>query len=224
MIAPHVRRTVASPHIRIGPDRPGALDRESERRLAAMPPNSQAPSCVLVAHASRQGSTEGVAESIAATLRAQGRDVECRAAADVDDLGPYEAVVFGSAVYDQAWLPEGEAFISRHRGALAERPTWLFTVGSFGDRARLIGRIARREPKDIAATREAIRPSEYRVFAGVIDARRWPLLPRLLFRLLGGRFGDNRDWHDIEAWARQIAATLDRVDAALEERLVRSTG
>ena len=57
----------------------------------------------------------------------------------------------------------------------------------------------------------AIGPRGYRVFAGVIERSQWPAPSRLLYHLLGGRLGDNRDWADIDAWARTIAAQL-RVD------------
>jgi menaquinone-dependent protoporphyrinogen oxidase len=66
----------------------------------------------------------------------------------------------------------------------------------------------KKEPRGIAALEETIRPRDYRVFAGVIDRHQWPFLSRLFFYTFGGRFGDNRDWADIDAWAEGIAGTL----------------
>ncbi|MBV8080655.1 MAG: flavodoxin, partial [Actinobacteria bacterium] len=54
---------------------------------------------VLVAYATKKGSTREVAESIATTLAAQGLVVETRPAADVGDLSPYGGVVLGSSIY-----------------------------------------------------------------------------------------------------------------------------
>jgi menaquinone-dependent protoporphyrinogen oxidase len=163
---------------------------------------------VLVAYASRYASTKGVAERIAEELRARGGEVDLRPAGEELDAGAYDAVVFGGAVYDQHWLPEGEAFVRRNLAALAERPVWLFSVGTFGDTKRLIGPLMRREPADIREIEDAVRPRGYRVFAGVIARDRGPRPSRLFFHALGGRLGDNRDWPAIDAWAREIADGL----------------
>ena len=163
---------------------------------------------VLIAYATRYGSTTGIAERIAAALRGAGTRVTLRRADMVDSVSEYDAVVFGSPVYDQRWLPAGDRFVRRHLAVLAQRPTWLFSVGSFSDRKRIIGPLVRREPKDIGALQDTIGPRGYRVFAGIIDPSGRPQNARLLYRALGGRFGDNRDWHDIEDWAHGIAATV----------------
>jgi menaquinone-dependent protoporphyrinogen oxidase len=163
---------------------------------------------VLIAYATRYGSTTGIAERITSTLRDAGIRVSLQRADKVDTVSEYNAVVFGSPVYDQRWLPAGDRFVQRNLAALAQRPVWLFSVGSFGDRKRIVGPLMRREPKDIDKLQATIRPRDYRVFAGVIDPSGWPLFARVLYRVLGGRFGDNRDWRDIEDWARGIAAVL----------------
>ena len=168
---------------------------------------SDGPS-VLVAYVTRYGSTKGIAERIAAVMRDAGVRVRLRSADEDLAAGAYDAVVFGSPVFDQRWLPAGDAFVARNRQALAQHPVWLFSVGTFGDRKRVVGRLMRREPKNIGEVLGAIGPREYRVFAGVIERSQWPAPSRLLYHLLGGRLGDHRDWTDIDAWARAIAAQL----------------
>jgi menaquinone-dependent protoporphyrinogen oxidase len=172
---------------------------------------------VLVAYASKYGSTRGVAERIACTLAQSGNHVDLQPADQVADVRAYDAVVFGSPVFNQRWLPEAEQFVQRDQEALAGRPVWLFSVGTFGDRKRFIGPMMKREPKGIADIQRAICPREYRVFAGVIDRHQWPFLSRLFFYALGGRLGDNRDWADVDAWASQIASSLP-AQAALPGR------
>ena len=163
---------------------------------------------VLVAYATRFGSTRGVAERIACTLERAGHEVSLCPCEDVADAGAYSAVVFGSPVFNQRWLPEADEFIQRNVRALASRPMWLFTVGSFGDDKPVIGSLMRHEPRNIDAISESVKPRRYRVFAGAIDRSQWPFLSRLFFHALGGRFGDNRDWPAIEAWADSIAQGL----------------
>ena len=162
---------------------------------------------MLVVYASRHGATEGIATRIAARIADSGRAVELRRVDEVEALDPCDAVVFGAPVYDQSWPPEADEFIGRHRDALAARPLWLFSVGAFGDTKRLIGPLTHKEPKGISQVRAAIRPRAYRVFGGVIHKHQWPLWTRVLFHVLGGRFGDHRDWTAIDAWADQIALT-----------------
>jgi menaquinone-dependent protoporphyrinogen oxidase len=163
---------------------------------------------VLVAFASRRGATRGVAERVAARLRDAGLHAELQHVADVTTLPAASAVVLGSPVYGQSWPPETGAFVRRHLHELAEREVWLFSVGTFGDRRRLIGRLMTREPRGIGELREALRPRGYRVFAGVIRREQWPLPSRMLYHAFGGRLGDNRDWDDIDAWADGIARAL----------------
>lgn len=163
---------------------------------------------VLVAYATGNGSTREVAERIATVLRARGNRVELRPVDQADGVGEYDALVVGSPVYNQRWLPAGEEFVKANLGALSTRPVWLFSLGSFGDRKRFLGPLVKREPRDIGDVRKAIHPRDYRVFAGVVERHQWPFLSRLFFRALGGRFGDSRDWQDIEAWAEGIAQAL----------------
>ena len=54
---------------------------------------------VLVAYASKHGSTQGIAERIAEKLRQLGKEAEARPAEAVEDPGSYEAFVVGSAAY-----------------------------------------------------------------------------------------------------------------------------
>jgi menaquinone-dependent protoporphyrinogen oxidase len=160
---------------------------------------------VLVAYATEHGSTKGVAERIAARLAEAGAQVDAR---PVDDLAEYDAVVLGSGVYNQRWIPSAAGFLRANSAALAARPVWLFSVGSFGDTRRGIGKLMRREPREIGEFQDAIHPRDYRVFAGAIQRHQWPLPSRLFFHAFGGRFGDNRDWPEIEGWAKSIARAL----------------
>jgi menaquinone-dependent protoporphyrinogen oxidase len=165
---------------------------------------------VLVAYASRFGSTKGVAERIGAGLQAADGPVDVRPADQVGDVTAYHAVVLGSAIFNQRWLPEAEQFVHRSTGELARRPVWLFSVGTFGDTRRVVGPLMKRAPKDIHEMERAIHPRDYRVFAGVIDRHRWPFPSRLLYHALGGRLGDNRDWPAIDAWTAEIRRALRR--------------
>ena len=169
---------------------------------------------VLVSYASRFGSTRDVATRIADRLRVRGCEVRVCSVEDGVPVNGYDAVVLGSGVYDGSWTTDATASVRRQARDLAHKPVWLFSVGSFGDRHPVIGRLMLKEPKEIGEFEQLIHPRGYRVFAGVIDLEHWPTWARLLFRALGGRDGDNRSWPDIDGWADQIARALDRNTAS----------
>jgi menaquinone-dependent protoporphyrinogen oxidase len=163
---------------------------------------------VLVGYASRFGSTRDIAKRIGDAVRTDGSDVDLRPAEDISDFDGYDAVVFGSGVYDGSWTTEATELMRRHAAVLARIPVWLFSVGSFGDRHPLVGTLIKKEPREISEFERTLHPRDYRVFAGVIDLDHWPAWGRLLFRAFGGRAGDNREWPDIDAWAAEIAQEL----------------
>ena len=70
---------------------------------------------ILLAYASRYGSTQEVAETIAAALREAGLEVELQPMRDVRRLEPYDAVVLGAAIYNAKWHPDAHQFLSQCR-------------------------------------------------------------------------------------------------------------
>ena len=58
---------------------------------------------ILVAYATKHGSTAEIAEAIGADLRERGHAVDVTSAHDVHDVSTYDAVVVGSAVYLGHW-------------------------------------------------------------------------------------------------------------------------
>src|SRR3974377_107891 len=159
---------------------------------------------VLVAYASKHGSTQGIAERIAAILRGSGLEVDLAAAEDAGDPAGYDAFVIGSAVYASRWMAPASEFI-RHNGALlAGRPVWLCRVCSVG---RVIPPPATLPPV-LAAVGDSIGARDHHVFRGAIDAGQLRGVEHLIRLFLPQ--GDFRDWPDIEAWATGIASELRR--------------
>ncbi len=165
---------------------------------------------VLVAYASPHGSTRGVGERIAARLRDHRLSVDCLPIREVHEVAGYDAVVVGSAIHDQAWLPGASRFLLSHAEELAAKPLWLFSVGMPGALARPLRRFAMREgPKAVAPFADLV-PRDTRLFSGVVSKGDFPRRSRLVMRLMGGSYGDFRDWPEIDAWAHGIAHTLEK--------------
>jgi menaquinone-dependent protoporphyrinogen oxidase len=154
---------------------------------------------LLLAYATKHGSTQEVAESIAKTLAASGHEVDVRAAADVRDLGGFDGVILGGALYMGRWHGEAVGFLERHRDALATIPIAVFAMGphTLAD-------------KDVAASRlqldkalakvPDVSPSAVAIFGGVVDPT------TLRFPLSRMHASDARDWQAIAAWADDVAA------------------
>ena len=167
---------------------------------------------ILVTYASRAGSTAGVAEAIGRTLAAGGAQVEVRPMQAVTDLTPYRAVVAGSAIRGQKWLPEAMQFLRTHRAALAQKPFAAFLVC-----------ITLSMPKAdqyrpgvagwLQPVRDLVTPVSEGLFAGALDFRKLPwtfntLLMRLVVAFGLWKTGDHRDWNAIRAWAESLRPLL----------------
>lgn len=167
---------------------------------------------VLVAYASALGSIREIAQHIASRMAVALGEVECRSMDEVESVAGYGAVVVGSAIHNQGWLPAAVLFFTQHAPELAQRPVWAFNVGMVdalpkpfrrrGGAMQLV-RLAGVLPKNVP-----LRGDE--VFSGVYKATQMPAPVRVLFRLAGGRFGDLRNWADIDAWTDQITAQLTK--------------
>jgi len=83
---------------------------------------------ILVTYASRADSTAGVAEAIGKSLVEGGAQVDVLPMKNVTDVTPYRAVVVGSAIRGQRWLPEAMQFMRDHQTELASKPFASFMV------------------------------------------------------------------------------------------------
>lgn len=170
---------------------------------------------ILVTYASAHGSTADIAERIAARLRARGMEVDATAVEDAPRVEAFDAVVVGSAIHDGSWLPSAATFMTKNARALGTRPTWMFSVGMVDALPRVFRKWAKVERKKVVAPFIAsMHPRGIRLFSGVIREAHFPRLGRALFRLLGCRFGDYRDWAAIDAWADAVFDELEATHAA----------
>jgi menaquinone-dependent protoporphyrinogen oxidase len=171
---------------------------------------------VLVAWASRHGSTRGIAERIAERLAANGLDAEARQVTEVRDTAPYDAVVVGAAAYMYRWLGDATAFVRRNRSDLARKPAWLFSSGPIGtDLVDAKGRdvLEASVPKELPELATLVGARGTRIFFGAWDPTAPPVgMAERLMRLVPASSalpaGDFRDWPAIEAWADEIAEAL----------------
>jgi menaquinone-dependent protoporphyrinogen oxidase len=167
---------------------------------------------ILVTYASRTGSTAGVAEAIGRTLSESGALVEVRPMREVKELSSYDAVVAGSAIQGQKWLPEAMQFVRTHQAELSRKPLAAFMVCitlSMSNAAQYRDGLK----GWMGPVRDLVQPVSEGYFAGAMECSRLPIsLNGLAMRLvvLSGLWkqGDHRDWAAIRAWAQSLRPFL----------------
>ncbi len=179
---------------------------------------------VLVATASRHGSTLDIGDEIGRVLAGRGLTVTTMPIEEVDSVANFDAVVLGSAVYAGHWLREAVDFVKIHAADLALRPLWLFSSGPVGEPA-----MPQTDPVDLGEIVEQSHARQHGNFAGRLDPERLGLAEKLIVGLLHAPRGDFRDWPAIDAWAGVIADELlngaaRATSAARAVRAARATG
>jgi menaquinone-dependent protoporphyrinogen oxidase len=163
---------------------------------------------ILLAYATKHGSTQEVAEAIAETLGTSGNEVDVRAAADVCDLDGYDGVILGGSLYIGRWHRDAIGFLEHHRQALATIPIAIYAMGPQTlDEAAVAG--ARSELDKAIAKVPDISPAAVAIFGGVVDPS------KLRFPFSRMPASDARDWDAIAAWAKDVAAIFTGPRAAL---------
>lgn len=159
---------------------------------------------ILVTYASKHGATKGIAERIAQALHHEGREVALLPIDAVRDVGSFEAVVIGSAVYYGSWLKDAVEFVRGHQALLATRPVWLFSCGPLGTEVH----DNEQQPKELGDLQVAVGARDHRLFFGALDTHTLSFPERMVVKAVRAPEGDYRDWNAIEAWATGIAASL----------------
>jgi menaquinone-dependent protoporphyrinogen oxidase len=169
---------------------------------------------VLVAYASKYGSTQEVAEAIADTLRDSGFEVDLQPMRKVRTLEGYASVVLGAAIYYGLWYKDALNLLSRNQDALAQRPVAIFALGpNSTDEKEMQGSRAQLD-KELAKF-PWLKPVVIEVFGGKYPARlRFPesLIASLPASPLHGKSAsDVRDWNAIRAWANNLPQKLQPI-------------
>jgi len=155
---------------------------------------------VLVAYASKHGSTRELAERVCETIQATGLRAHVRPAQGVEDLDAYSAVILGGALYMGRLHRHAHRFLRRYEAALAERPFAVFGSGPTDEEPAHWAQA--REQLHAALARYDLDPVAVEVFGGRLDPS------ELHFPLNRMPAGDVRDWPAIIVWARSLPDLL----------------
>ncbi|NLG49675.1 MAG: flavodoxin [Chloroflexi bacterium] len=167
---------------------------------------------VLVAYATKCGSTAEVADVIGHVLREAGEAVDVRNVEDIQDLKPYGAVVLGSAIRMGKPLPAASRFVRQHRAALAEMPVALFSVGTTMNEDTPEHRATAQEC--LASLTKAVQPVSVGLFGGKVDLAALSPFWRFATSFIKEEdldSGDHRNWQAIRLWANTLIPLLNKV-------------
>jgi menaquinone-dependent protoporphyrinogen oxidase len=161
---------------------------------------------VLIAYASKCGSTGGVAEAVGEVLCGAEAAVDVRPIGEVTDVNGYGGVIVGSAVYMRRLMPQAVDFVKANQQALSQVPVACFVVcGTLREDTQ--------ENRESAAAyldpiREVVQLADEGLFAGAMDFAKMSLAYQLVARVMGGSESDWRDWDAIRGWAEGLATTM----------------
>ena len=158
---------------------------------------------VLVAAASKHGSTADIATALGDALTQRGIATTVADSGEVTDLEGYDAFVLGSAVYAGRWMKAARELAERHGDIMATKPVWLFSSGPVGSPPK-----PEEDPVDVEQIKAIVGARGHRVFAGRIDKSRLNLAERAIVRSLKVPEGDYRDFGAVVGWAGEIADAL----------------
>jgi menaquinone-dependent protoporphyrinogen oxidase len=159
---------------------------------------------VLVAYASKYGSTGGVADAIGKELCAQDVAADTVLIKNAGNTSSYQGVVIGSAIYMGKWMPEAVDFVKENRDILRQVPVAYFLVCMTLSQPTETNRAKALSYMDpILKAVPEIKPVGIGTFAGAIDYNNLSWLYKKILKSKGTPEGDFRDWNAVRAWARE---------------------
>jgi menaquinone-dependent protoporphyrinogen oxidase len=165
----------------------------------------QAGRSLVVAAASRHGSTCKIADRLASTLSEVLPAEWSVVRGDLSDLRTFDdadAVVLGSAIYFGHWM-HSAARALQYVKDIPLFDLWLFSTGRISDvdseNAQVLSANA------MVASGRAV---EHHVFGGRLETSRLTWVERVAAKVGDALAGDPRDWDQVDFWAGHIAGQL----------------
>ncbi len=154
------------------------------------------PRKILVAYATKHGSTQEVAEAIAGTLRERFA-VDVRPAGEVRRVDEYDGVVLGGSIYMGRWHHDALRLLKRNAGAFATVPLAVFAMGPDSLEEKKVAE-SRAQLEHALRRVPEVHPARVAIFGGVVHPQEhgFPFnkLPEV----------DARDWTAIGHFATDV--------------------
>ena len=161
---------------------------------------------ILLAYATRNGSTAEIAQFIGRELTNTGHAVDVADIKMVSTLAGYSAIIIGGPLYMGNVDGAVEKFVGNNREQLLKLPVAAFVVGLAPKNP---------DPGAVEAAMTALRkslgpvtPVSSVLFAGKLDPSKVNFVMRKFLEMAKIPAGDFRDWDAITAWARYLPCVM----------------
>jgi menaquinone-dependent protoporphyrinogen oxidase len=161
---------------------------------------------ILVAYASRNGSTLEIAEAVGKELTHAGFVVDVMEMNGVTSVADYNGIVIGAPLYMGNLVPEVGKFVGKFRDPLVTLPVASFAVG-LTPVSETVGNVDH-AMECLHTALAPIKPAGTILFAGKLDPEKLGFLQRTMISIGKIPTGDFRDWNLITAWARDLPLKL----------------
>jgi menaquinone-dependent protoporphyrinogen oxidase len=148
---------------------------------------------VLVAYATKHGSTQEVAAEIARVIGGSGAQVRLLPASEVKDLSPFGLVILGAPLYAGKLHKDAMRLLKRHHAALSQRRVAVFALGPRSPQEEGGWPRCREQFDRALATLDWLHPVAVVLFGGADPPKK-------------RERRDQRDWKVIRQWATAVAA------------------
>jgi menaquinone-dependent protoporphyrinogen oxidase len=190
---------------------------------------------ILIAYATKSGSTAEVAQTIGKELSQDGVQADVRPISAVRDISPYDAVIVGGPMI-MGWHREAVQFLERNQAALSQVPVACFLTAlsltetrtgfdsipvykdpSLAKPPKNADRLSFKERYATVASylqpvlekAPQVKPVSAAFFAGKLDCSKLDFLSRFFVQvIIGAQPGDYRNWDAIRVWAASLRPTL----------------
>lgn len=160
---------------------------------------------ILVTFGSKMGGTEGLAQMVADSLRKRGYEPVVRPAGRMTDIGSFDAVIVGGALYAFRWHKDAKRFVRRHSTELRSLPVFFFSSGPLDESAaeQTIPPV-----KSVQKLMARVGADGHMTFGGRMpaDAKGFPASA-----MAKNNAGDWRDPDQVDRWVAQV---VDQLEAA----------
>jgi len=161
---------------------------------------------ILVAYASRRGTTVEIAQAVGKELVSAGLTVDVADMKTVTTVEGHNAVIIGAPLYMGSIVKDAGKFVGQYRDQLAKLPVAAFAVGMAP--ASNDAKKVEESMKALHASLAPLMPVAATMFAGRLDLEKLSFIQRKMTEFVKAPVGDFRDWNAIAAWAKELPAFL----------------
>ncbi len=160
---------------------------------------------VLITYATKYGTTREIATKLQEIIEKAGNEVSLEQAGDAANVGDYDVVILGSAIYIGRWRKDAIRFMEEHQDILAEKAFFIFSSGPTGegDPEELLK--GWKYPSKLEPLVKKTSPDDIVVFHGNMEMEKLSGMEKWMIKNIKAAVGDFRDWEIIENWGKKIA-------------------